>query len=239
MLAARPAFGGSTEAEHLVKFTDRHLRHGDVDWLEIGAGDGRNLAYQLSRLSTHRTFRVVALEPAAGDPAWFHRIEWLRLRAEDYHADRWFHWINMRHSAYYLQDPVSEIVRLVGMLHHEGALALTHWSRECILRRLHAAICGEHSDLATAGVEDLSIALAEHPRLLVSEVLLLDTELCTEQVVGDPVVGEALHDLVCRGRVPLARSGIDRACTVARALRDIPNATVRRNGLVIIRRRPD
>ena len=239
LLAAKPAFGGSTEADHLVKLTDGHLRHGDVDWLEVGAGDGHHLLYQLSRLSARRRFRVVALEPAAVGPELTDGIEWLRIRAEDYGVDRQFDWINLRHSAYYFGDPVSEIARLVARLRGKGALALTHWSGGCVLRRLHLAICGEQDNGGSASIEDLAMALHRHPELRVSAIRHFDTKLCIDQVLGDHAVAEALYELVRRGHPALSPANIDRAATVAGLLQELPDATVRRNGLLLVRRWPD
>lgn len=160
LIAARPAFGGSTEAKELVSVTNRRLREGHIDWLEVGAGDGRNLRYLMSELSARRTFRVVALEPAATE-VMIDDATWLNLRVEEYHPGIKFDWINVRHSAYYMDDPVAELGRLTTLLHFGGSVALTHWSRDCVLHRLHVAICGDQGGARVSGIEDIAQQLSE------------------------------------------------------------------------------
>jgi hypothetical protein len=109
----------------------------------------------MSELSARRTFRVVALEPAATEVR-IDDAKWINLRVEEYHPDIKFDWINVRHSAYYMDDPVAEMGRLTTLLHCGGSIALTHWSRDCVLHRLHVAICGDQGDAGTSGIEDIA-----------------------------------------------------------------------------------
>lgn len=234
LIAARPAFGGSTEAAELASITNRSLREGDIDWLEVGAGDGRNLRYLMSELSAGRKFRVVALEPAA--PAG--RIDgatWLNLRVEDYHPVSKFDWMNVRHSAYYMDDPVAEMGRMSSWLRHDGSIVLTHWSRDCVLHRLHTAICGDQVDGPTSGIEDIAQRLKMVGGLNVSEVVGMETALNIAHVAKDDEVASALYELARRGREPL-----DLVANRAERLRDIlgamPDPARRLNGLTMIRR---
>lgn len=232
LIAARPAFGGSTEAHELASITHRRLRSGDIDWLEVGAGDGRNLRYLMSELSAGRTFRVVALEPAA--PAG--RIDgatWLKLRVEDYRPDRQFDWMNVRHSAYYMDDPVAEIGRLSSSLRPNGSIALTHWSRDCVLHRLHVAICGEHVDRPTLGIEDITQQLMSVDRLAVSDIERIGTVLDVAHVAEDDEVASALYELARRGCAPLDPIA-NRAERVRDMLSAMPDPARRLNGVTVI-----
>lgn len=101
-----------------------------MSWLEVGAGDGANLKFQLNRLAIGRTIDVVAIEPAAIKPLSLQNVEWITAHVEAYSTDRRFDWINVRHSTYYLSDPIVELTRLGTMLVPGGALALTHWSHD-------------------------------------------------------------------------------------------------------------
>jgi len=234
LIAARPAFGGSTEAEELVSITHRSLRKGDIDWLEVGAGDGGNLRYLMSELSAGRTFRVIALEPAA--PAG--RIEgatWLKLRVEDYRPDRQFDWMNVRHSAYYMDDPVAEMWRLSSSLRPDASIALTHWSRDCVLHRLHVAICGDQVDGPTSGIEDIAQRLMSVGGLDVSDIERTETVLNVEHVAEDDEVASALYELARRGHTPLDPVA-NRAERVRDMLAAMPDPGRRLNGVMVIRR---
>ena len=233
LIAARPAFGGSTEAEQLALITHQSLRKGNIDWLEVGAGDGRNLRYLLSELSAGRTFRVVALEPAA--PAG--RIEgatWFNLRVEDYRPNSQFDWMNVRHSAYYMDDPVAEMGRLSSLLRPDGSIALTHWSRDCVLHRLHVAICGDQVDGPTSGIEEIAQRLTSVGGLAVSNVERLETLLNVENVAEDDKLASALYELARRGRTPLNLVA-NRAERVRDMLGAMPDPARRLNGVMLIR----
>lgn len=237
LVAARPAFGGTTEARRLAALTDSYLCQGAVNWLEIGAGDGRNLRFLLAELAAGRRFTVTALEPA-GVATDLADVAWLRLRVEDYQPDLIFDWMNLRHSAYYMVDPVGEIARLSSALIPDGAIALTHWSRDCVLSRLHAAICGPPSDQATAGIEDMVLALGEIPGLTIGTTECVETALHAELVERDASVAEALYELARRAKPSILPSDAqrDRAATIRTLLRALPNPTKRLNGVAIIQR---
>ncbi len=234
LIAARPAFGGSTEAQELASIACRSLREGSVDWLEVGAGDGRNLRYLMSKLSVGRSFRVVALEPAASTGRVDGAI-WLKLRVEDYHPDRQFDWINVRHSAYYMDDPVAEIARLSCFLRRGGSIALTHWSRDCILYRLHVAICGDQAGGPTSGIEEITQRLMSIGELDVSEIEQMETVLNVTHVAENDQVASALYELARRGHTPLEPI-VNRAESVRVMLGAMSDPTRRLNGVTVIRR---
>ena len=236
LVAARPGFGLSTEAEALDRFTELNMPEGDLDWLEVGAGDGRNLERQLRRHSHGRRIRTVALEPMADAPAALARVEWRRQPLEEYAPDRSFDWINLRHSAYYVRDALAEVARIACCLRGGGALALTHWSRRCSLYRLHRAIVGASGGLATAAIEDVAAELTKDPRLVVGAVETHDTELLVDDVASDPSLAPAVFHLSRRGMPSLLPTGTDPAAFVSQTLRSWPDARVRSNGLLLIRR---
>ncbi len=221
----------------LVELTANHLPLGRIEWLEVGAGDGRNLQFQLEKLSPGRTLIVTALEPAAIRPAMSSEINWLTTKSEDYQNDRPFDWISVRHSAYYIAEPAAELARLVNMLGDGGALALTHWSSNCILRRLHVALCGDRSNVACDGVEKIAALLHRDRRIEVAALSFHDTELDVDRVLADPDLGGALYELARRGHAADQAAAADPFGTIARLLRGLPNPRQRRNGILILRRR--
>jgi hypothetical protein len=236
LLAARPAFGASTEAEDLFQITNRHLKLGRVRWLEVGAGDGRHLDFQVQRLSSSREMRVVALEPESAAPPMSTGIIWLKRRLEDYRPDRHFDWINMRHSGYYVRDLVSQIGRISDSLSVEGALAITHWARSCILRQLHIKICGELDDIPVASIEELAAVLAKDSNLTIATFEQRDTDFLVDEVAASPAVANALYDLARRGRPPL-HPVFDPVELISDCLGSLPSEIRRHNGVVLIRRR--
>ena len=236
LTATKPAFA-ETEAEQLTQLADACMRRGSVAWLEVGAGDGRNLAFQLGVLGVGRAIRAVAVEPAHMHPAPIEGVEWVSCRIEDYRPDRPFDWIGIRHSAYYITDPVGEIARLTRSLTAGGTLALTHWGGDCILRRLHVAMCGDTGEAAVLGVEDLSQELAAVSDLDVSPTIETCTVLDVSKVLADPTIAAALAKLACRGRQRL-RPGSDPATEATDIIDQLPNSGARRNGIVLVRRRP-
>jgi hypothetical protein len=240
LLAARIAFGNSTEAERLLEITERALHLGKVDWLEIGAGDGRHLAHQLERLSAKRKIRIVALEPSPyASPDSPRAFTWLSRRVEDYNPDRQFSWVNMRHSAYYLTDPVGQIQRVSTWLSNRGAIALTHWSRNCVLHRLHCKIYGLAPDAGCIAIEDLAAALASDPRLIISDIDYSDTKLLIEKVAGDQKIASAVFELARRGRRSRVPDGTNKADFIVQALHTLPDAAKRRNGIIVVKVRPN
>lgn len=238
LIAAKPAFGISDEAEWLTELTNQALPLGSVNWLEVGAGDGRHLIQQLERLSSGRQIRAVALEPSnSANPPALPPIRWLRARVEDYVPDCQFDWINMRHSAYYITDALGQIDRLSACLADHGSIAVTHWSRDCVLYRLHVAITGTTPEGAAAGIEDLAAALAATGRLLISTIKYHDAELLVERMAADATIGAAVFELARRARVSALPAGTDRVAFATEVIRAASCARVRRNGVVLIRRR--
>lgn len=224
---------GESEAEQLVRLTDAQLRYGDVAWLEVGAGNGRNLRLQIEGLATNRRIRAVAIEPfyaGQSDEA----IEWVRVRAEKYEADRRFDWVNVRHSAYYIVNLVAELTRISQWLSRDGSIALTHWSRDCILRRLHVATCGDDEQAATLGIEDLVCCLKATSKFDVSSVTISETALDVSAVLDNTTLAAALFRLTCRGRLRRDTT-LDPANQITALLRRSPNNSSRRNGIVIVR----
>jgi len=233
LIASRPAFDGSTEADQVCTLVDEFLPRGAIDWLEVGAGDGRHLQHSVRTLSNGRTFRVVAVEPAPIG-AVPKDVEWLSVPVENYVPDRRFGWVNMRHSAYYMADPVREITRLANAISGTGAVALTHWSRRCILYRLHVAICGEPQTIGCHGVEGIRTALASLPGLELSPIHLFETHLSVDRLSRDPALGAAIYELARRGRTAL--SGRDPPNKVTDLLAALDRPNVRVNGLLFVRR---
>lgn len=235
LLSARDAFGASTEAEAMLRIVDRFLRQGDIEWLEVGAGDGRDLSRSLRRLSAGRRIRATALEPSPTSPMTSADVQWRRMRVEDYALDQNFDWVSMRHCAYYLTDPLAQIERLTAALSVHGVLALTHWSRDCVLQRLHRDIAGDNENRATAGIEELAAALRSKG-LDVDGPELHPTSIDVEEVIARPELAAALFELArrdCPSRLP---AGTDPAAFVAGAFRHLPDARVRVNGVLLVRK---
>lgn len=236
LIATRPAFGDSSEAEQLFCLTDEALQAGDIDWLEVGAGNGRHLLAQLNRLSPARYVNVVAIEPAADAPLVLAHVDWRRTRIEDYQPERRFDWINIRHSLYYFKDPVAEIVRLSSFLSSTGAIAITHWADDCVLHRLHLAITGCRSGLAGAGVDAIAAELTSNASLTFSPVQTHKTSLLVAGVRHDPALAAALYDLARRGMPATLPVGTDPGDFITDELRRIDSPDIRINGFLLIRR---
>lgn len=233
LLASRAAFACSSEASSLVDITERHLHSGQVDWLEVGAGDGRNLQFQIDCLRSGRALSVTALEPGPAPTVRPDAVEWIRCRSEDYRPDRTFDWISVRHSAYYFENPVAEIKRLADALSRGGIIALTHWSERCILHRLHVALCGEVEGPACKGLELFADDLSGVEQLHLS---FHETNLNVSLVLADPPLARALFFLACRGRPPLPDAAAEPEAAVARYLGELTEAGIRRNGILLLGR---
>jgi hypothetical protein len=175
---------------------------------------------------------VTALEPSFADQPE-ESIRWLQLKVEDYCPDRRFHWINVRHSAYYFRNVISEIARLAESLSPGGMIAITHWASDCILRRLHLEICGHQSREATAGIEDLARRLTESYGLNVSPVTMTETALDVKRASEDATVAAALSRLACRG-TPRQHKELDAATEIASLLYRLRNNDRRRNGIMFV-----
>jgi SAM-dependent methyltransferase len=234
LLKSRPAFAGTSEAGDLTELTDAVLQKGQVSWLEVGAGDGANLGFQLDRLVIGRAIDVVAIEPAAVKPSDRRNVKWIRARVEDYATERSFDWINVRHSAYYLDDPIGELTRLAHMLAADGTLALTHWSRDCVLRRIHRHVSAASDSIACAGIEDIAAHLGRNPGLAVSTPVFHDSHLDVDRLLSDRSLRDALLDLVRRGRPKPSGVSDDDSDVLSSLLRTISLPKVRRNGIVLV-----
>jgi hypothetical protein len=236
LMAARPAFGGTSEAERALALTDAALIRGNVTWLEVGAGDGRHLAFQLERLSSGRRISAIALEPSPHCVvSTVPNIIWVRQDIESFQPDCLFDWINLRHSLYYIDDPIRQIERLVGFLKVGGALALTHWASACALYRLHRVICGEPG-VATSSIETLAEHLGRFSGAVVSPIEYGDSRLDVNQVASDAHIAEALFELARRGCDSGLAAGTDPITFTVETLRTMPNAESRWNGMLIVRK---
>ena len=233
LIASRLAFGGTSEAEELVGLADAALKMGDVSWLEVGAGNGANLAFLLDQLAVDRTIDAIAVEPAAFCPPARPDIRWITGRIEDYTTSRTHDWVNVRHSAYYIRDAVSELQRLTRMLAPGGTVALIHWSQDCVLRRVHQLLVADPGDPPCAGVEDLVKWLREDAQLTVSDPIFYETRLDVALVPADRATRDSLRQLLLRGRPE--RRGVD-PDALSHLLRTMPEPNVRRNGIVFVNR---
>jgi len=141
--ASRPAFGDHSEREILADCIDRRLARGSIRWLEVGVGDGKNLAFLLTRLRDGRSFEVTAIDPApavakmALDGAG---IRLLHTGVESFQSEDRYDCINVRQSCYYFDDPAARLTQLGDLLTASGALVLTVWTERCALHRLHGQI---------------------------------------------------------------------------------------------------
>ena len=197
-----------------------------------------SLQFQLERLSAGREFAVTALEPATVEPVAVADVRWVTSRFEDYHPDCRFDWISVRHSFYYLTDPIAEIARLTGMLTDGGMLALTHWARHCILHKLHVELCGDHGHVACGTIEDIVDAVGHHG-IEHARLSLHDADLDIPRVLADSSLLHALYVLVCRGRPVRPAAAADPRATIARVLKDVRYAKVRKNGILLLQARPN
>jgi SAM-dependent methyltransferase len=234
----RSAFGLGSEAEQLANEIDRLLPSGDICWLEVGAGDGRNLAWLLTRLRADRRFAVTALEPASDRPRLRMEadLEWLRLPVEQYKPVQPLDWINVRHSAYYLRRPIEEIARLGRALAPTGGMSITHWSESCVLFALHRKICGREGTVPRPSFEDLAVQLAGRPELEIISATTFATEFIRTKVHTEAGVAAALYDLVRRDQPSTIRSD-RRAAFIQAAVEDVPASCCRVNGVLVIRAR--
>lgn len=235
LLSSRPAFGQSSEALDLVQLTNTHLRTGTARWLEVGAGDGRNLQFQVDRLAKNRRIVVTALEPAEPPLAVVEVHEWLSIKAEDFWTSDRFDWINVRHSGYYLHDPLSEIIRLIGMLTNDGVLALTHWSQHCVLHRLHLELCGGIGSAGCAGIEQLAACLSADARVEQISLSVHDSNLDVPRVLRDEHLSKAIFSLALRGNPARASLASDQPAAIAQLLMKFRDPSVRRNGILLLR----
>lgn len=141
---SKPAFSGGSERGSLASGLDRLLvRDKIVEWLEVGVGDGKNLTYLLDSVGGSRRLVVTAVDPS---PLAVKRVdspypvEVVPVGIESFFPGKRYDCINARQSAYYFQDPSNTALTLAGWLSPNGVLAVTLWSRDCVLYRLNGAI---------------------------------------------------------------------------------------------------
>lgn len=233
---ARPSFGRGSDAIELVEEIAHYLKHGDVRWLEVGAGDGWNLRWILSKLRGSRGIQAVALEPASGLPyPQLEGVEWLCVPVEKYAPEKRFDWVNIRHSAYYFSDTAAEINRVADMLDDRGGISVTHWSRDCVLYRLHEAICNDSGICPVDAFEELMDKLATIGRLEIARTRLVANQLDREWLRHDLKTASALYNLALRGRPARRKPHAERAGFVIEFLDCLPDNIGRLNGISILR----
>jgi len=238
LIAARPAFAGTTEHDHLVRAVRGVLPPGPIRWLDVGAGDGHNLIALIQALKRGATFHVTAVEPASNVRASSPDVplSWICARIEEVDLALPFDWVNVRHSAYYFRRPLEELARLTDALCSGGGLSLTHWSRDCVLYRIHRAAL-DGSPAATCPPFEEIVEAAARPRSLE----LVSAEVCAtlldvDALHADEGLSAALYDLALRGRVVTKRNSMtERAAFVRDLLRADPNPTRRVNGIAVLR----
>jgi hypothetical protein len=178
---------------------------------------------------------ITALEPAEPPRSVSEVHEWLRTKAEDFRSSDRFDWISVRHSGYYLRDPISEIIRLIGMLTSEGVLVLTHWSQHCVLHRLHLQLCGGLGSAGCAGIEQLAAELSADARAEQVSLSVHDSALDVPRVLRDEHLSRAIFSLALRGNSARPALASNPPAAIAQLLKELPDSSVRRNGILLLR----
>lgn len=237
LAAAKPAFGGDTEAASLLEAVDQRLRYGAVRWLDVGSGDGRNLALMLDRLRPGRQIEAIAVEPAAqalrrdndGTP----NVRWVRSTIESFDTRDRFELINVRQSAYYFADPPRQLTLLSDYLAPKGLLVLTHWSADCVLYGLHRTICESSGCQCSDTIEELCAGLTASDRFDVSLLGLFESAF-DQSRLQDDLVASAIYDLSRRLCPDQLTSIQDRATFVRAFLTRLSRIPARSNGIVLV-----
>ena len=199
--ACRPAFGDRSEREPLAACLDEHLPRGRTKWLEVGVGDGVNLAFLMTRLMPGRSFDVVAIDPAPAISTMSlagAEIRILRTGVEDFRSDDRYECINVRQSCYYFDEPASRLRQLGGLLAPDGILTLTVWTKRCALHRLHRKIAedtgGGREDLHSDGM----VREMDASGFRVRRRILATAPLSLRTVETDDIVAGAVYRLAAR-----------------------------------------
>lgn len=143
---ARPLLGGAEDRGALVDILGRFAPYGEVYWLEIGVGDGNNLAFLLNSLGQDRIYYVWALDPQTTslslNATLVSRLVLETGGFEAHNPTIKYDVINLRQSAYYFASD-REIDRIIFMLSKRGVVTTTLWTKNCFLYRLHCKIAEE------------------------------------------------------------------------------------------------
>lgn len=231
---AKRAFGQESEARDLGALVDRHLAAGDICWLEVGAGDGKNLDRLVNGLSTSRRIKAVAVEPVSDTMLQIPGVTWVKSRVEDFKPAKEFDWINVRQSAYYFADIFGEVHRLVGWLSRSGGISITHWTGQCALYQLHRHICERTGNPPCPTFEDIRKGI-EQGAIQVLEAQSFHCPLDLAVLAAHDTVALAVYYLALRGRPDPHLTDRDRISHTLSVFERIPQAT-RANGILIGRR---
>ena len=124
---------------------------GPVSFLDVGCADG--LFVRRAKDLLHLTgikLSVTAIDPLPA--AVLSTVRQLpvdavyRTRFEDFSPGAKFDVINVRHSLYYLRDPVRQVARMTDLVKPGGLLTFTLWGRNCDLYRVYGATRTESAD---------------------------------------------------------------------------------------------
>lgn len=236
---AKAAFRGDSERARLIDAVTANHESGAPVLLDVGAGDGTFARALFSRLKHTETGHLVAIDPAfsADSVQSAQSVTYVRSGLESYTADRTFTCINMRQSAYYLDNPRASVGRVIEWLRLRGLLAATLWTKDCILYKLHATIMKAIGQITC--IIDLDkicgpSVSTRHIELAFGEVI--PGEIDVAMVANDDALAEAVFYLAARTLDVSGMSQGDRLALVKDFLRTLTSRPRRVNEIRVYRR---
>ncbi len=168
----KTTFVEGSEGDAVLDAIRTSFEPGVLSFLDVGCADGLftrrakdllNLAGTNLSITAIDPLSAAALSTARQIP---HDVVY-RTRFEDFSTEAKFDVINVRHSLYYLRDPMSQVARMTDLLKPGGLLAFTLWGRDCDLYRVYLATRSELANGVSYAMtsEDLEAALKRNSSL--------------------------------------------------------------------------
>ncbi|HUB45328.1 MAG TPA: methyltransferase domain-containing protein [Acetobacteraceae bacterium] len=238
---AKAAFRGDSERDQAIEAIALHHERCVPNLLDIGAGDSTFALALLSRLKYGQNGRLVAIDPTFQQPIAQpdQSIKFLRIRIEDYEADQEFSCINIRQCAYYFDDPIGSVDRIVRWLRPSGLLAVTLWTPDCIFYRLQAAILRALGKVAPIiDAESVCAGPAASGAIELAFAAIVPGRLDASAVMNNPEITDAIFKLAARKLDISGFPAKDREEIVRTSLGAMTGPVYRVNEIRLYRRRP-
>lgn len=199
---SKQAFAGDSERDLLSGLIRDLITEQHKSWLEVGAGDGTNLKFNLEGIPHKSAITITALDPDLRIKSDIDGVvvEPQKCTIEEFTPREKFDFINIRHSAYYFDKPRHQLILLNELMSSHGLMAVTLWTEDCCLFDLHKIIAREvsaaPSDLVAEAVQ--SDLIANGLRLCAARVAYgeLDmTQMRSSETVADAIINLASRKL--------------------------------------------
>lgn len=144
----KSSFSGGAEGLIHIEAIRQKLKE-RIDWLEIGIGTGNNSLIEIRDLVGKNNISITGIDPNLGDTSFLEReffnIKLLRNKFEDFDTTCKFDVVCATHSVYYLNNPLSQVDRMINFTKAQGSILITCWSEDDILYKINRDLFGSAS----------------------------------------------------------------------------------------------